>query len=172
MTEFINREPTIEFYEYILLLIDRVGDRSLINQLGNTHQYTNYTPENSNNEDISSFINTDYIINSEDDFIYLPSWDENSNIHSRFTSLQISILDEAIEFTKEQCDCCICLDTHDSNDTCQFNCGHTCCVSCTSTSINSFRIRQQRVNCSLCRVNIDTISVKTQQNKDKIQLCI
>lgn len=79
------------------------------------------------------------------------------------------VLDEDIQFNEEQCECCICIDKKEEENICQFNCGHSFCVSCIDTSLKTFKDRNQDVICSLCRANVKKITFKKQENKDKIQ---
>lgn len=79
------------------------------------------------------------------------------------------ILDEDIKFSQEQCKCCICIDNKEAENICQFNCGHTFCVTCIDTSLKIFRDRNKDVICSLCRAKVKKITFKKQENRDKIQ---
>jgi len=82
------------------------------------------------------------------------------------------VLDQDIQFNEEQCECCICMDQKEEENICQFNCGHTFCVSCIDTSLKTFRDRNQDVICALCRSEVKKITFKKQENKDKIQECL
>ena len=82
------------------------------------------------------------------------------------------VLDEDFQFNEEQCECCICIEQKEAENICQFNCGHTFCVTCIDTSLTIFKNRNQDVICSLCRAKVQKITFKTQENKDQIQECL
>ncbi len=160
--------------------IDRIGDNSIINR-ERIINYNNYSNNYSNNylldTETFSYIQNDYIFNNiqHDGIIsnviinYIEGHDDY--IITQAIPLLI-ILDESVEFSEEQCDCCICMDIKNPTNICQLNCGHTFCVECIDSSIKTFKSRLQNNSCSLCRANIEKITVKIQENKDKIQQCL
>ena len=144
--------------EPLLWFIDRVGNRQFINT---------YTLNN-------VIYNVDNVIYNVNNVIY--NVDNIDNVSST-TSLIRSVpselvLDEDIEFNEEQCECCICIEQKEAENICQFNCGHTFCVTCIDTSLTIFKNRNQDVICSLCRAKVQKITFKTQENKDQIQECL
>ena len=134
--------------EPLLWFIDRVGNRQFINT---------YTLNN--------------VIYNVDNIIY--NIDNVSSTTSLIRSVPSElVLDEDIEFNEEQCECCICIEEKEAENICQFNCGHTFCVTCIDTSLTIFKNRNQDVICSLCRAKVQKITLKTQENKYQIQECL
>jgi hypothetical protein len=168
--------------EPISWIIDREGDYSLINQLYFNHYRRNYNSINlstsgsnyliSNNYINNSIINTDIYDDIYDDISYHPF----SHSLSLFTSLRSVpselVLNQDIQFSEEQCECCICMDQNEAENICQLNCGHTFCVTCIDTSLKTFKDRNKDVICALCRTEVTKITFKKQENKDKIQECL
>lgn len=60
---------------------------------------------------------------------------------------------------KEDCNCCICMETRENEQICQFNCLHKFCIECTLTH---FRRNRQRTFCPLCRTPVTNISLQTE----------
>jgi hypothetical protein len=139
--------------------IDRVGDPSL---LINNYIY-NFSPTSVTASNISGqiydIINYD-IINYDSIYLF--------NTPARSVPSEL-VLDQDIQFSEEQCECCICMDKKEGENICQFNCGHTFCVTCVDTSLKTFKDRNKDVICALCRTEVTKITFKTQENKDKIQ---
>lgn len=134
--------------EPLLWFIDRVGNRQLINT---------YTLNN--------------VIYNVDNVIY--NVDNVSSISSLIRSVPSElVLDKDLQFNEEQCECCICIEQKEVENICQFNCGHTFCVTCIDTSLKTFKNRNQDVICSLCRSKVQKITFKTQEDIDKIQECL
>jgi hypothetical protein len=155
-----------------LWFIDRIGDRSLINiRNSNINNNNNHRNTNNNITAMAATYPTNYNYNYinrnmyDDTLIYYPT----SLIRSVPSQL---VLDGAIEFSEEQCECCICMDQKEAENICQLNCGHSFCVSCIDTSLKTFRDRNQDVICALCRTKVKKITFKKQENKDKIQECL
>ena len=165
-----NIQSELEVHdESITWFIDRIGDPLIINDL---HYSSNNSFSSLSMYPISNIIQNNYIINYRaDDIIYNPEISYNYIISPKSIPSEI-ILEESIEFTEEQCDCCICMDQKDAENICQFNCGHVFCVTCVNLSIQTFRSRLQDVTCSLCRASVEKITVKTKENKDTIQLSL
>ena len=164
----IHREPS--------WFIDRTGDRSLINDEWNFNINNNITNSfNNSNAMAASYpthINYNYISNynniNYDTLIYYPSYNTAS---IRSVSCEL-VLDQYLQFSEEQCECCICMDQKEEENICQLNCKHVFCVTCIDSSIKTFRDRNQDVICALCRTEVKKITFKKQENIDKIKECL
>lgn len=77
------------------------------------------------------------------------------------------IVDENLEISVEELECCICMEKQDEHDICRFNCGHTFCVDCSSTNMVAQFKRHNDLTCSMCRSKITCIHVKNNRNKQK-----
>ena len=158
-----------------LWFIDRVGDRSLINNWNSN--INNHVNTNNNIIAMAATYPTNYNYNyidhniNYDTSIYYPIASLSARAMVRSIPSEL-VLDEIIEFSEEQCECCICMDQKEEDNICQLNCGHSFCVTCVDASIKSFRDRNQYVICALCRTEVKKITFKNQENKDKIQECL
>jgi len=159
-----------------LWFIDRVGDHSLINNWNSNinNNNNNHVNTNSNVSAMAATYPTNYNYNyinrtrNYDNLIYYPRASLSTRAMVRPIPSEL-VLDEAIEFSEEQCECCICMDKKEAENICQLNCGHSFCVSCIDTSLKTFRDRNQDVICALCRSEVKRIIFKKQENRDKFQ---
>ena len=133
--------------------IDRTGDR-FINVIGSTSLNS-----------ITYFINSvdqlqGNIISSNDTSGNIMFNDLDFNKH-----IEISV-DENLEITEEQRECCICMETKEKTDVCRINCGHTFCVKCCNESFCTKNRQGETMTCPLCRESVVSISVKNIESKD------
>jgi len=133
--------------------IDRTGDR-FINVIGSTSLNS-----------ITYFINSvdqlqGNIISSNDTSGNIMFNDLDFNKH-----IEISV-DENLEITEEQRECCICMETKEKTDVCRINCGHTFCVKCCNESFHTKNRQGETMTCPLCRESVVSISVKNIESKD------
>jgi len=149
--------------EPISWVIDRIGDRSIIDNWNSTINIINDT------NSFNNFIEMDATYPTNNNFINNQIIDWPPSISFTRSKPSELVLDEAIQFSEEQCECCICMDQKEEENICQLNCGHSFCVSCIDTSLKTFRDRNQDVICALCRGEVKKITFKKQENKDKIQ---
>jgi len=158
-----------------LWFIDRIGDRSLINNWNsNINNNNNHLNINNNVTMMAATYPTNYNYNNinhninYDTLIYYPRASLSAGALVRSIPSEL-VLDQAIEFSEEQCECCICMDQKEAENICQLNCRHSFCVSCIDTSLKTFRDRNQDVICALCRTEVKKITFKKEENRDKIQ---
>lgn len=90
-------------------------------------------------------------------FDYIPF--SNSLITENFESIDI-LVDDRLSVNEDDCDCCICIESNISSKICKLNCGHKFCADCT---LENVRRNYKFPLCPLCRTNIITITVPTQE---------
>lgn len=69
-----------------------------------------------------------------------------------------------LEISEEDQNCCICMETREKEDICQFNCNHNLCEICVIDLLN----KNKNATCPLCREKIKTIKTQKEEIKDKI----
>ena len=171
-----------------LWFIDRLGDRSLINNLNRNRNHDNLIYHDISV--IAATYPTNYNYNyinhtrNHDNSIYYSSSMRSYSMRSSSMRSSLSaislvrsipselVLDEAIEFSEEQCECCICMDQKEAENICQLNCGHSFCVTCIDSYLKSIKNKNIHVICALCRRKVKKITFKKKENKDKIQECL
>jgi hypothetical protein len=57
--------------------------------------------------------------------------------------------------------CCICMSEKDNEQMCSLNCNHTFCIECINTHLST------KLNCPICRTNINKILVQNNEARDK-----
>jgi hypothetical protein len=114
-----------------------------------------------NNNNYNNYINN-YIIN------YTINNNNFNNILERRGPFIHFILDNTIEITEEQQDCCLCFEKKDKTEICRLNCSHTFCGTCINNTIESYTSRNVTCCCPLCRDNIETVLVQTDEIYDKL----
>jgi len=139
--------------------IDRIGDRSILDE-------SNWNESMINN---SRYLQ-DYVV--EYNPINLNRIFEeiqvNTSIINTYVEVTVEVfVDETIEFSEEQRDCCICMEQKGEHDICRLNCQHTFCVSCCSINLSRQTRMQERLSCSLCRAEVTSVYVQNVENKDK-----
>jgi hypothetical protein len=134
--------------------IDRTPDFNILNDLEfNRNQVFDLQLDQARRLLINRQIVFDY--NSD----YIPF--SNSPIIETFESIEILVDDRLlIKIDEDDCDCCICMESNVSSKICQLNCGHKFCADCT---LENVRINYKSPLCPLCRTNIITITVPTQE---------
>ena len=142
--------------------IDRIGDRSILDE-------SNWNESMINN---SRYLQ-DYVI--EYNPINLNSIFEeiqvDTSIINTYVETHVEVcVDETIEFSDEQRDCCICMEQKGGHDICRLNCHHTFCVSCCSINLSRQIRRQETPTCSLCRAEVTLVHVQNVENLDKFLL--
>lgn len=86
-----------------------------------------------------------------DDFIPFEPQPEPPN------HIQIEV--QEFPLSEEDRNCCVCMETRENQQICQFNCQHKFCSECTLTH---FRRNGQQTFCPLCRTLVTNISVQTE----------
>lgn len=66
---------------------------------------------------------------------------------------------QEFDISEEDCDCCICMDTRENDQICQFNCLHKFCIESTMTH---YRRNTQQTLCPLCRIPVTNIYLRTE----------
>ena len=164
---YIVSEPTISDTETLAAsptgvtwFIDRNGyDNTINNNIYFGNYMVNEMRRNINNENITSLYEIPFNYN----------YDTSGNM--MFNELELNknieiIVNEDIEVTEEQRECCICMETKEKSDICRINCAHTFCVDCCQTIANKFR-NHEILKCPLCRTDVTSIQVKNIESKDK-----
>ena len=132
--------------------IDRIGDRSI----------SNWNESMINN---SRYLQ-DYVV--EYNPINLNRIFEEIQVNTSIINTYVEVtVDETIEFSEEQRDCCICMEQKGGHDICRLNCHHTFCVSCCSINLSRQIRRQETPTCSLCRAEVTLVHIQNVENRDK-----
>jgi hypothetical protein len=139
-----------------LWLIDRIGDQTIIDNLENERNEYNYVINN-------NMITTTLYNNTFDDSIFdefvLYYNDVDSNLLFSDPKILEIVIDENMEVTEEQYECCVCMTEREKVTICKLNCMHTFCNIC------SVEILKKNHNCPLCRTNINKICVQSEEIK-------
>jgi len=157
------------------------NNEQIIDQLLNIDNESTSFVNISNNDDGDSIINDDdiycgsWFIDRIPDFNILNDLEFNRNhvfdynsdfipfsnnpIIETFESIEI-LVDDRLHVNEDDCDCCICMESKVSSKICQLNCGHKFCADCT---LENVRRNYKFPLCPLCRTNIITITVPTQE---------
>jgi hypothetical protein len=77
------------------------------------------------------------------------------------------VIDEDMEVTAEQQDCCICMEQKDKTDICLLSCSHSFCIDCSSSNFTCQISMHERPNCPLCRAEVTSVRVQSTENRDK-----
>ena len=80
---------------------------------------------------------------------------------SRRDKVEFTIGD--IELSKEEHECCICMEEKLTDNMCQLNCCHKFCISCIDQHL------ERNNKCPLCREKVDKIVCKTEEAKKQLQ---
>lgn len=127
-------------------IIDRTPNYNIINSIQINqpvyHIYNQFSQFTDINETILSQVNDD------DEFIPFDPKPKSPNIPININKFPIS---------KEDKNCCICMELKETSQICNLNCNHKFCGQCISTYI---RRNKQKPCCPLCRNNITNISVQ------------
>ena len=65
---------------------------------------------------------------------------------------------------EEDCNCCVCMEMHENDTICQFNCLHKFCTECASIH---YRGNRQHFSCPLCRTPVTNIYLQTEDAYQK-----
>ena len=104
--------------------------------------------------------NRNHVFDYNSDFIPF----SNSPIIETFESIDI-LVDSLLPLKmNDDRDCCICMESNVSSKICQLNCGHKFCADCT---LENIRRNYKFPLCPLCRTNIITITVPTEETYQK-----
>jgi hypothetical protein len=68
-----------------------------------------------------------------------------------------------MEISKEQEECCVCMEERMNTDICSLNCAHTFCCGCVK------RLMNKQEKCPLCRAVISKICVQNEENRVKFK---
>lgn len=128
-----------------LWFIDRMGNPNI--NLNNSGQTETYIYEINNNI-ITGTINNNIV------------YDDTTPFERPFVSI---IVDEFMEITQEQLECCICMTEREKQNICKLNCTHTYCDGCLEQSLSRFQY-----SCALCREKITKITVQTEEIREKL----
>lgn len=165
-------------------VIDRRPDPNLIDIINNRNEYDdinfiNNLQNNRNNHFQEQFAYTtqasmngliQFQHNIDHDYDDLPA-DDNIAPHNAAPNdfipfepqpqpLNHIVIDVQIfPIFEEDCNCCICMETRENEQICQFNCLHKFCIECTLTH---FRRNRQQTFCPLCRTPVTNISLQTE----------
>ena len=66
--------------------------------------------------------------------------------------------------SEEDCNCCVCMEMHENDTICQFNCLHKFCTECASIH---YRGNRQHFSCPLCRTSVTNIYLQTEDAHQK-----
>ena len=181
----INNLLIIDSEPYINWVIDRIPHYNLINNINNSDEYNN----NNNNTQFGDIFQNQYdlayqaLINEYqahqnnldyDNNIILPDNNVgigNQNVPDDFIPFEPQpkppnhIVIEVQEFpiSEEDCDCCICMDTRENDQICQFNCLHKFCIEC---ALTHYRRNMQQPFCPLCRTPVTNIYIRTEEMRN------
>ena len=131
---FIDRNPD---YNIPMIINNR-------NYQENDYHYYNYYSNDSNYIDITNIVG-------------IPI---NNFYQER---VKIDVTCEVIEISEEDQNCCICMETREKEEICQFNCNHNFCELCTKLLLDKNKNLPTHPTCPLCRETIKNI--KTQKNE-------
>jgi hypothetical protein len=134
-----------------LWFIDRMGNPDI--NLNNSGENETYIYEINNNI-ITGTINNNIIYDDTNDYDYTIPFERP------FVSI---IVDEFMEITQEQLECCICMTEREKQNICKLNCMHTYCDGCLEQSLS-----RCQYNCALCREKITKIIVQTEEIREKL----
>lgn len=95
------------------------------------------------------------IANSDDDFIPF-------NEINRQNKSRIEYIIEPFVLTKEDKNCCVCMEERENEQMCRLNCKHIFCVYCMNQHLNKNNC------CPLCRTCIKSIQTQTVESKNQI----
>jgi len=105
----------------------------------------------------------EFVQNNQTIIIY-NNIENGTSILNTFVSVNIQ---ENMELTAEQCDCCICMEDIVQSDICRFSCDHTFCGNCCSSSLQSKFRCNEKMRCPLCREEVTSVHVQNNENRDK-----
>jgi hypothetical protein len=130
-------------------IIEFINTNDFINTI-----YNNQIYEENNITEIINIINT--YINNQEPEQNVPSTNPNENF------VNINFVLETIDTsTDDDLNCCICMESKENHEICQLNCQHKFCSECIVTLVNRNRNNSE---CPLCRTQIDTITVQTDDD--------
>ena len=131
--------------------IDRDPDHNIPRLLNDNNiiNYTNYNNYNNYNTYINSIYN-------ELSYEIIPT----NNLYQQRQPIDVKC--DIIEISKEEQDCCICMETREKEEICQLNCNHKLCEVCIKQLLYKNKISRMQTTCPFCRETITTI--KTQKN--------
>lgn len=160
LINFINL-PTINDQTEESLNVDWIIDRTPDNNVFINDNHIEYHVINNNNLQTirATDTNLDYTHPSYDEFIPFEPQNESPNESPNESSNYIVIEAQEFPITEEDCDCCICMDTRENDQICQFNCLHKFCVECILTH---YRRNRQQTLCPLCRIPVTNIYLRTE----------
>ena len=149
--------------------IDRIPNPNYLNDIINNNYInnTNYRINDLNNllphVSAGNFIQhniyndynaSDYIINH---------YPENQAVTVPIINV---VLDNTLEITVEEENCCICFEEKEKSEICKLICNHTFCGACLDNTIKTFKNRNVKICCPLCRDEIRIITVQTDVNRE------
>lgn len=148
--------------------IDRTGDPSILEQFGliqnpetiinNARSFENFMVPIARQRNINN-------INIIEDHVDIYNNIEiGTSILNTFVSVEVQ---ENMEVTTEQLNCCICMEDRVQSDICRFSCGHTFCGNCCSSSLQSKIRCNEIMRCPLCRAEVTSVHVQNNENRDK-----
>ena len=130
-------------------IIEFINANDFINTI-----YNNQIYEENNITEIINIINN--YINNQEPEQNIPSTNPNENF------VNINFVLETIDTsTDDDLNCCICMESKENHEICQLNCQHKFCSECIVTLVNRNRNNSE---CPLCRTQIDTITVQTDDH--------
>lgn len=110
------------------------------------------------------------IIRNNIDIDYYPTDTEETEDFIPFApynpTAEINVNVEDFDITEEDINCCVCMDTQQKLEICKLICSHKFCSKCTITHIS---INRNKPFCPLCRKNITSILVKTDDVFEKFK---
>jgi hypothetical protein len=146
-----DRTPNFSLMDYTDLL-------TLIN---NNSQISEEVEENDITNDVYS---RRYFHNDFEDYDY-------TVIKTVITKIEIlQIIEGTLEITKDEMDCCVCLENYDTSQTeiCELECKHKFCCKC----IKKILKNNKKHNCPLCRKVTNKIIVQTKEHKESMEKII
>jgi hypothetical protein len=170
----LNLEPTISDGSSsptsVSWFIDRTGDSSITH---NEIYFNNYLINAMQRSMINNRNRSIVIQNSLNEINQQVERNTDISGNIMFNDLELNKnieinVNEDLEITEEQRECCVCMETKDKPDICLINnCAHTFCVDCCSKTMITKNKRQEIMTCPLCRADVVSISVKNIESKDK-----
>jgi len=143
-----------DLYDDVSWFIDRTPDYNLNNNVVNSpRSIAIYQLEDENEyNDINNINNINNTIN-----IQHPLSIERTH------PVTVKMIIE-LEINEEHCYCCICMNNREKKEICYLQCSHSFCGECVKNTLKSY----DEANCPMCRVKITSITVQTEENKEKI----
>jgi len=143
------------------------NNQNIINSNGASAVAAAY-PTNNNNR-INILSNSDAAASEENNrIILITRFHIDESFVNTFVTFPDVAVNEEMEVSEEERECCICMDQKEKTEICSLNCSHTYCSECVGKTLNLQFSQRQILSCSLCRTNVTLVQVKNIESKNKI----